>query len=212
MAPDIKRRPQGLKAELLGADPMSGFETPTYGSRLSFEPLGHRIQPLQKPRVHRTPIHQPALPRIRRNITKLSPKILSVANPMLMKSNLPDFAVKLRPHLMRKSAFDALRASLNGLVFRRTQKQMQMFRHRNEPVQGVSPLIPIMKQGLDQQLGICRSNKERTPLVGRSRERVGFHVGCEEHTSGDKSLSVTAISFAGDESPAYHPGNIAQKV
>jgi hypothetical protein len=104
---------------------------------------------------------------------------------------------------MRKSAFDALRAPLNSLAFRGTQKHMQMFRHHNESVQLVSSLIPIVKERLHQQLGIRSSNEQRVPLERRSSERIGFHVGSEEHTSGVKTPSVTAVSCAGDKSPAY---------
>ena len=77
---------------------------------------GHGVEPVVQSRVYKTPIDQTPLLRIRGNIPKLSPKILPVANAMLVESNLPDFAMKLRPHLMGKPAFDALCAPLNGLA------------------------------------------------------------------------------------------------
>jgi hypothetical protein len=78
---------------------------------------GHRVEPVDKSRAYKIPIDQPPLLRIRSNIIhKLSSKILPAANPMFMESDLPDFAMKLCPHLMRKPAFDALCATLNGLV------------------------------------------------------------------------------------------------
>jgi hypothetical protein len=158
---------------------------------------GHGVEPVIKSRVYKTPIDQPALPRIRRNIPKLPPKILPVSNPMLVESNLPDFVMKLRPHLMRKPAFDALCAPLNGLVLRRSEQDVDTFRHHNEPMQSVSLLISIVKKRLDQQLGICHYGEQSASLEGRGRERIGFHFGSEEHTSGDKSPSVTAAIVPG---------------
>jgi len=35
---------------------------------------------------------------------------------------------------------------------------MQMFRHHRELMQLVAPLISIVEERLDQQLGVCRSN------------------------------------------------------
>jgi hypothetical protein len=49
---------------------------------------------------------------------------------------------------MGKSALDALRATLNRLILSRAQQHVQMFRHHNEPMQGVMPLISIMKERL----------------------------------------------------------------
>ena len=127
--------------------------------------------------MRESPIDEPALPRIRRNISKLFLKILAIANPMLVESSLPDFSGKLLPNLMRKAALDALGATLDGLVRRRGQQHMQMFRHHDEPMQVVAPLISIMKESLDEQLGVCRYREQLAPLVGRSGERVGFHGG-----------------------------------
>jgi len=121
---------------------------------------GHRVEVANKTRVYKTPIHETPLLRIRRNIAKLSPKILAVANPMLMESHLPNFAMELRPHLMRESALDALCAPLNRLVRRRSKQNVQMLRHHNEAMQLVASLIPVVEKRLDQQLGIYRSNKE----------------------------------------------------
>jgi hypothetical protein len=125
--------------------------------------------------MHEGPINQLPLPRIRRYISKLSPKILPIANPMLMNARLPHFSGKLFSDFMRKPALDALRATLNRLILSRAQQDVQMFRHHNEPVQSVSSLIPIMKERLDQQPCIYRSNEERTSLVSRGSERIGFH-------------------------------------
>jgi hypothetical protein len=72
-----------------------------------------------------------------------------------------------------------------------------MFRHHNEPMQSVSSLISIVKKRLDEQLGICRYSEQSPPLEGRGCERIGFHLGSEEHTSGDKSPSVTAARVPG---------------
>jgi len=50
--------------------------------------------------MHKTPIDEASLPRIRGNISKLSLKVLSIAYPMLMEAGLPNFPGKLRAHLM----------------------------------------------------------------------------------------------------------------
>ena len=113
--------------------------------------------------MNETPIDQPPLPRVGRNIPELSMKILLIANPVLVESNLPNFSAKLFTHLMREPALDALRTSFNGLVLRRCQQHVQMFRHHNESMQSVSSLIPIMKERLDQQLGILRPYEQSAP-------------------------------------------------
>jgi len=82
------------------------------------------VDPVQKPRMHKTPIHEPALPWIRRNIPKLPLKILRVANPMLVESLLPDLPWKLLAHFMGKAAFDALSATLDRLAFCRRQQDV----------------------------------------------------------------------------------------
>jgi hypothetical protein len=66
--------------------------------------------------MNESPIYETAFPRIGRNIPKLIPEILTVANPMLMESHLPNLAMKLRSHRMGESALDALRAPLNSIV------------------------------------------------------------------------------------------------
>jgi hypothetical protein len=127
--------------------------------------------------MDKTPIDETPLPRIRRNVSKLSPKILTVANPMLMKSHLPYFPGKLRPHFMREPALDALGAALNCLVRRRRQQDMQMFGHHREAMQLITPLFPIVEERVDQQFGMFCYNKQRSPLIRRCRKCVSFHFG-----------------------------------
>jgi len=125
--------------------------------------------------MHKRIIDEAALPRIRGNISKLFPKILAIANPVFVKSRLPDFPGKLLPNLMRKSALDALGAAFNRLAFGWGQQNMQMLWHYNEAMQLVASLIPIVEERLHQQLGICRYSEQRASLVGRGGERIGFH-------------------------------------
>jgi hypothetical protein len=94
---------------------------------------------------------------------------------MLVEPNLPNLSTKLFTHLMGKPSLDALRAPLNRLILSRTQQHVQMFRHHNESMQSVAPLIPIMKERLDQQLRIYRSNEKRVPLVSSGCESISFH-------------------------------------
>jgi hypothetical protein len=165
----------GISSPAIRRPYRSGVLTPEVCFRLLSQPSRHWVDPIVKPRMDECPINKPPLPRIRRNIPELSPKILAVANPMLVESHLPYFPAKLRPHLMRVSALDALRAALNRLTGRRSQQYVQMFRHHNEPMQRVPPLIPIMKERLYEQLGIRCPGEKRTPLKRRGRERIGFH-------------------------------------
>jgi len=104
-------------------------------------------------------INEAALPRIRRNISKLSMKILAVANPMLVEAGLPHLPGKLLPHLTRKATLDALSAAFDGLALGWGQQHMQMFRHDNEPVQIVPPLISIMEESLHKQLCVSCDNE-----------------------------------------------------
>jgi hypothetical protein len=183
--------PQGLKATLKMYIIVSGLKPrPTIRNychpHLPFKLCWHWINPLQKSCMNESPIHETAFPGIGRNIRELFLKILHIANPMLMKSYLPHFPSELRPHLMRESALDALGATFNCLVLRRCQQHMDMLRHDGKPMQSVPSLIPIMKEHLDQQLGIFYSDKESAPLVRRRRERIGFHGRLREHIPGNK--------------------------
>ena len=100
---------------------------------------GHGIEPVQKARVNIGIINQPPPFRIGRDVIELSPKVFSVANPVLVEAGLPDFTGKLRSNFMRKAALDALGATLNGLVRGRSQQDVQMFRHDGEAMQLIAP-------------------------------------------------------------------------
>ncbi len=58
------------------------------------------VQLIHEPGVNKGPIHKSPLPRISRNIPKLSLEILSVANPVFVKARLPDLSAKLCPNLV----------------------------------------------------------------------------------------------------------------
>jgi hypothetical protein len=46
-------------------------------------------------------------------------------------------------------------------------------------------------------------NKQGPSLIRRGRKRIRFHIGSEEHTSVDRSPSVTTAAYAGVKTPAY---------
>lgn len=93
------------------------------------KPLGHRVELIQVASMHEGMARQSPLLRIRRNVVKLILKILSVANAVFVESCLPDFPAKLSAQAVRKATLDALGATLNGLIRRRSQQSMQVFRH-----------------------------------------------------------------------------------
>ena len=95
--------------------------------------------------MYKKPIRKPPPFWIGRNVGQLIPKILTIANPVLVESGLPDFPGKLRPYLMRKAALDALGATLNCLSHRRGQQNMQVFRHDGKAMQQEAPLISIVE-------------------------------------------------------------------
>jgi len=136
---------------------------------------GHRVEPVHEARVNKWIINEPPPYRVGRNVFELPAIILGVANSMLVETGLPDFSGKLRAHLMRKSALDALGATLDSLSRGRCQQDVQMFRHNSEAMQLITSLILIVEERFNQQLGICGSDEESAPLVRRSRERIGFH-------------------------------------
>ena len=136
---------------------------------------GQIIKPVQKARVDKRIINEPPPYRIGRDVIELSPIILSVANSVLVEAGLPDFSGKLSANLMRKSALDALCATLNGLVRGRGEQNVQMFRHNGEAMQPIASLIPIVEERFDQQLGIRGSDEQSASLVCCSRECIGFH-------------------------------------
>jgi hypothetical protein len=82
-----------------------GVKTPTYqprptGPRPQLEPRGEVVEPVEKPRMHKKMIDEAPALRIGRDVFELSPKVLAVANPVLVKAVLPNFPAKLRAHFM----------------------------------------------------------------------------------------------------------------
>ena len=70
------------------------------GKSKAFEPRRDGVQPFQEARMHERMIDDPSPLGICRDVVKLPPEILPVANPVLMETWLPDFPGKLHTHFM----------------------------------------------------------------------------------------------------------------
>jgi hypothetical protein len=69
--------------------------------------------------VYKRVIRQPSPVRILSHVFDLIAKIFRIANPMLVKTGLPDLSGELLPNQERKTALDTLNASFDGLPIRR---------------------------------------------------------------------------------------------
>jgi hypothetical protein len=69
--------------------------------------------------MYKPVIHQPSPLRISSHVFDLVPKILRIANPMLVKTGLPDVSRELLPDRKRETALDTLNAPFYGLPIRR---------------------------------------------------------------------------------------------
>jgi hypothetical protein len=73
-----------------------------------------------------------------------------VADSMGVVAGLPDFAFELFSYCVGVSAFDALNASLKGLILGWSYQDMNVLRHDCEAMERVTGLFSIMKEGLDK--------------------------------------------------------------
>jgi len=80
--------------------------------------LWHAIQPIQVVCMYKPVIHQPSPLRIPGHVFDLVSEILWIANPMLVKTCLPDLSRELFPYGERKTALDTLNAPFQGLPVR----------------------------------------------------------------------------------------------
>lgn len=136
------------------------------------------IHLVEKIRVYVEMTDQPSALRICSNIDTLIFKIILIAYAMLMETRLPYFSTKLFSHVMRKSAFDALYTTLDGLPLRRCQQYMNVLRHDGKSMQQIPPLIAMVKESIKQQISIRRPHKKRTALVCHSRNGICGYGRC----------------------------------
>ena len=84
------------------------------------------------------------------DVGKLILEVGCVADSMSVVAGLPDFAFELFSDGVRVSAFDALCASLKGLVFSWSYQDVDVFGHDGEAVQKITALVSVMEQGINE--------------------------------------------------------------
>jgi hypothetical protein len=134
-----------------------------------------RIRPLQKIRVDVYIIGKSSALRIRCDVCKPVFEICPIAYSVFVETWLPDFSSKLLTHTMRKPSFDALRATLNGLLCGGCQQHVNVLRHDYESMQQIASLIAVMKKSFEQQVGIYDSHKKSPTLIRHRCNGVGWH-------------------------------------
>jgi hypothetical protein len=86
------------------------------------------------------------------NIISMMSEVLSVANPMIGKSALPDLglATDQRAQRVRVCALDQLNGTLDGYVMSGSKQEMDMIGHEYEGVQRVTAFSTIVVKGLEE--------------------------------------------------------------
>ena len=86
------------------------------------------------------------------NIIPMMNEVLSIANPMIGESALPDFGFSPNKSAerVRVSALDQLDGALNRYVLRRREQQMDVIGHKHEGVQCVTAFAAVVIKGLEE--------------------------------------------------------------
>ena len=107
---------------------------------------------------------------------------------------------------MGKSAFDALHAALDSLICGWGNEDVDVFGHDDEGVELIAALIAVVKEGLEQQVGVCGSGEDRTTAIGDGGGRVGVRHGGRSIPQGLKPRNLTK-----DVMPGMNPRPTARK-
>ena len=113
------------------------------------------------------------------NIFSMMRIILRVADAVVRKSALPDFAFapQFRAQRVRISAFDELDRALNGYVVRRGKQQMNVLGHDDKCMQLKTSLATISVHGLEKQSHVRFHNEQPASLPGEERNKIKFRAG-----------------------------------
>src|ERR1700693_1655664 len=108
------------------------------------------------------------------NVISMMREIDVTANSMIGESALPHllFSANDSAQLMRIRAFDHLDRALNGYVVRRSEQEMNMFRHYDESLQGVAAVATIAVKSFQEDAHIDFDDKQFTPVESREGDEV----------------------------------------
>jgi hypothetical protein len=82
----------------------------------------------------------------------MTDKILSIANPMIGETALPDFGFSAdeSSEFMRISALDQLDGSLDGDVVSWSEQEMDMIGHQHEGMQEIAAFAAVVKKSFEE--------------------------------------------------------------
>ena len=86
------------------------------------------------------------------NIVPMMNEVLSIANPMIGESALPNFRVSSyeSAEVMGVRALNQLDSALDGYVLSGSEQKMDMIGHEDEGVQQVAAFATIVIKGLEE--------------------------------------------------------------
>ena len=86
------------------------------------------------------------------NIVPVMNEVLSIANPVIGKSTLPD--VRVAPdksvERVRVSALDQLDGALDGYILSRCEQEMHMIGHKDEGMQTIPAFAAVVKECFEE--------------------------------------------------------------
>ncbi|MDR3735765.1 MAG: hypothetical protein P4L10_09530 [Acidobacteriaceae bacterium] len=96
-----------------------------------------------------------------------------------------------------KPPFRHLDATLDGLLRRRGEQDVQVIGHDHEAVQQITAFIAIVEEEFDHLFGVSRALKDAKTVVGDGCDSVRLRIGA--HASGVNTSGAKARFCAGSE-------------
>jgi hypothetical protein len=132
------------------------------------------------------------------SVISMMHKINAVANPMIGESALPNFLVPTNnsTQFVRIRALNQLDSSLDGHINRRSQQEMNVFRHNDERVQFVPAFATIPINSLQENPDVHFDNKQFTSIESRERHEISSRRGEEpSRLQRQTSAAESRMSF-----------------
>ena len=141
------------------------------------------------------------------NVISMMDEINFVANSMVGESSLPNFltATDDGSEFMRVSTFDQLDCAFNRHVVRRSQKQMNVFRHDDEGVQVVAAFAAVPIKCFQEEPNVQFDHEQFPEMPRRERHEISSRRG--EESSRLQEQTSPAGSRASVWSLNWHEWN-----
>ena len=124
-------------------------------------------------------------------------EILFIADAMVGESSLPDFppAAEVRAKSVRISTFHELHGVFQRDVGRRSEQEMNMFRHSDKGIDLEAAFAAVAVDGLQEEANIALYYQEPSTLPGRKRHEICSGWGDESSRFQEGTSAAEAAIF-----------------